>query len=106
MAEDYHIPVLLKQSVDALNICNGGVYVDTTFGGGGHSKEILKRIQGKGSLYGFDQDMEAYENFIHERDKYGDIDGCFHFVRSNFRFLKNFLKFYGVEQFYGILSYL
>ena len=104
MAEDYHIPVLLKQSVDALNICNGGVYVDTTFGGGGHSKEILKRIQGKGSLYGFDQDMEAYENFIHERDKYGDIDGCFHFVRSNFRFLKNFLKFYGVEQVDGILA--
>ena len=104
MAEDYHIPVLLKQSVDALNICNGGVYVDTTFGGGGHSKEILKRIQGKGLLYGFDQDMEAYENFIHERDKYGDIDGCFHFVRSNFRFLKNFLKFYGVEQVDGILA--
>ena len=68
MAEDYHIPVLLNQSVDALNVCNGGVYVDATFGGGGHSKEILRRIKGNGMLYGFDQDLEAYENFIHERD--------------------------------------
>ncbi len=104
MAEDYHIPVLMKQSVDALNICDHGVFVDTTFGGGGHSKEILRRLQGKGILYGFDQDLEAYENFIHERDIYGDIDSCFQFVRSNFRFLKNFLRYYGVQQVDGILA--
>ena len=104
MAENYHIPVLLNQSVDALNVCNGGVYVDATFGGGGHSKEILRRIKGNGMLYGFDQDLEAYENFIHERDIYGDIENSFQFVRSNFRFMGNFLKFYGVEKVDGILA--
>lgn len=104
MAEDYHIPVLLKQSVDALKLSNGGIYVDATFGGGGHSKEILNRIKGKAKLYGFDQDLEAYENFIHERNIYGNIDGVFQFVRSNFRFMRNFLKFYGVDKVDGILA--
>ena len=94
----YHVPVLLKESVDGLNIGNGGVFVDVTFGGGGHSREIMSRLDANGHLYSFDQDADAEKNaegFDAER---------FTFVRSNFRFLKNFLKYHGVEQIDGLLA--
>lgn len=102
----YHIPVLLNESIDGLNISAGGIYVDTTFGGGGHSREILNRIRSisdkdntqkvKGHLYSFDQDADAEKNILHNEN--------FTFVRSNFRYLKNFMRFYGVEQVDGILA--
>ncbi len=94
----YHVPVLLKESVDGLNIGNGGVFVDVTFGGGGHSREIMSRLDVNGHLYSFDQDADAEKNaegFGAER---------FTFVRSNFRFLKNFLRYHGVEQIDGLLA--
>ena len=94
----YHVPVLLKESVDGLNIGAGGCYVDVTFGGGGHSREILSRLDDKGHLYSFDQDADA------EKNAEGFDKGKFTFVRSNFRFLKNFLKYYGVEQIDGLLA--
>lgn len=93
---DYHIPALLKESIDGLNIQPNGTYVDVTFGGGGHSKEILSRLGDGGKLYGFDQDEEAYENVLH--------DDRFIFVRSNFRYLNNFLQYYQVEKVDGILA--
>ena len=92
------MPVLLKESVDGLNIGTGGCYVDVTFGGGGHSREILSRLDDKGHLYSFDQDADA------EKNAEGFDKGKFTFVRSNFRFLKNFLKYYGVEQIDGLLA--
>lgn len=94
----YHVPVLLKESVDGLNIGTGGCYVDVTFGGGGHSREILSRLDHQGHLYSFDQDADA------EKNAEGFDKGKFTFVRSNFRFLKNFLKYYGVEQIDGLLA--
>ncbi len=94
----YHVPVLLKESVDGLNIGKGGCFVDVTFGGGGHSREILSRMDGKGHLYGFDQDADA------ERNAEGMDEGRFTFVRSNFRFLRNFLRYYGEEQIDGLLA--
>lgn len=93
---DYHIPVLLKESIDGLNVKPNGVYVDVTFGGGGHSKEILSRLDKDGKLFGFDQDEEAYENALD--------DNRFVFVRSNFRYLSNFLQYYHVEKVDGILA--
>ena len=104
MAEDYHIPVLLKQSVDGLDIHEDGTYVDATFGGGGHAREILRRLNGKGRLFGFDQDVDAMENFLRTWKPEGEYDGNFQFVRGNFRFMKNFLKYYGVEKVDGILA--
>lgn len=96
MAEEiYHIPVLLQPSVDGLAINPNGVYVDVTFGGGGHSREILSRMTG-GLLLGFDQDRDALKNCPN--------DPRFVFVQSNFRFLKNFLRYHGVEQVDGILA--
>ncbi len=92
----YHTPALLQESVDGLNIHPDGVYVDVTFGGGGHSREILARLGPKGRLYAFDQDMQAYANRIEDKR--------FVFVRSNFRFLKNFLRYYGEEQIDGVLA--
>lgn len=92
----YHIPVLLKESVDGLDIRPGGIYVDVTFGGGGHSREILSRLGTKGHLYGFDQDLDAMENALKSKK--------FTFVRSNFRYLENFLRYYGEEQVDGILA--
>ncbi len=91
----YHVPVLLKESVDGLNIGKGGVFVDVTFGGGGHSREILSRLDG-GHLYSFDRDAEAEQNIVGSE--------AFTFVRSNFRFLKNFMRYYGVEQIDGLLA--
>lgn len=96
--ETYHVPVLLTESVDGLNIGDGGCFVDVTFGGGGHSREILSRLNGKGRLYSFDQDADA------ERNADGFDKSGFTFVRSNFRFLKNFMRFYGEEGIDGLLA--
>lgn len=94
----YHVPVLLQESVDGLNIGSGGIFVDVTFGGGGHSREILSRLDVNGHLYSFDQDADA------EKNADGFDEERFTFVRSNFRFLKNFLKYHGVEQIDGLLA--
>lgn len=96
-APTYHVPVLLKESVDALQIRPDGVYVDVTFGGGGHSREILSRLGGDGSLYSFDQDADAERNIP-------EGDGRFMFVRSNFRYLKNWMRYYGVTAVDGLLA--
>ena len=114
-AETYHVPVLLKESVDGLHIKPNGIYVDVTFGGGGHSREILSRLGADGHLFSFDQDADA-ENNIFEYS--GDAKDCsneqkgkrfvddsrFTFVRSNFRFLKNWMQYYGIEQIDGLLG--
>jgi len=92
----YHSPVLLRESVDGLEIKKGGVYVDVTFGGGGHSKEILKRLGAEGKLLAFDQDEDALENTID--------DTRFTLINENFRFMKQFLKFYGIRKVDGILA--
>lgn len=92
----YHIPVLLKETVDGLNINPNGVYVDVTFGGGGHSREILSRLSSKGHLYSFDQDEDAEQNIINDKR--------FTFVRSNFRYIKNWMRYYGIDQVDGILA--
>ncbi|MBO4840633.1 MAG: 16S rRNA (cytosine(1402)-N(4))-methyltransferase RsmH [Bacteroidaceae bacterium] len=99
--EVYHIPVLLKETVDGLNIKPDGTYIDLTFGGGGHSREILNRLGKDGHLYSFDQDLDAQKNALPLEEKYGKK---FTFVRSNFRFLKNWMQYYGVEQIDGILA--
>ena len=99
--EVYHIPVLLKETVDGLDIKPNGIYVDLTFGGGGHSKEILSRLGRDGHLYSFDQDLDAQKNAIPLEETYGNR---FTFVRSNFRFLKNWIQYYGVERVDGILA--
>lgn len=113
--EVYHVPVLLKESVDGLNIKPGGIYVDVTFGGGGHSREILSRIGTKGHLFSFDQDADAENNIFESEDN--DInntdtqkarrfvdDSRFTFVRSNFRYLKNWMQYYGIEHIDGLLA--
>lgn len=92
----YHNPVLLKESVDGLGVKADGVYVDVTFGGGGHSKEILKRLGAKGKLFAFDQDQDALRNKID--------DDRFTLIHENFRYLKRFLRFYGVKQVDGVLA--
>ncbi|WP_045802323.1 16S rRNA (cytosine(1402)-N(4))-methyltransferase RsmH [Flagellimonas lutaonensis] len=96
MTNPYHSPVLLNEAVDGLNIKENGVYVDVTFGGGGHSEEILRRIGKDGKLIAFDQDKEALANAID--------DPRFRLVNENFRFLKRFLKFYGILKVDGILA--
>ncbi len=96
MTMEYHNPVLLKETVDGLNIKADGVYVDVTFGGGGHSKEILKRLGENGKLFAFDQDQDALENTID--------DERFQLIHENFRYIKRFLRFYGVKQVDGILA--
>ena len=95
-AETYHVPVLLRESIDGLDIKPDGVYVDVTFGGGGHSREILQRLGKKGHLYSFDQDEDAEGNIPN--------DDRFTFVRSNFRYLRNWMRYYGVEQIDGLLA--
>jgi 16S rRNA (cytosine1402-N4)-methyltransferase len=95
-AETYHVPVLLRESIDGLDIKPDGVYVDVTLGGGGHSKEILQRLGKKGHLYSFDQDEDAEGNIPN--------DDRFTFVRSNFRYLRNWMRYYGVEQIDGLLA--
>lgn len=96
MTMEYHNPVLLKETVDGLNIDPSGVYVDVTFGGGGHSKEILKRLGEKGKLYAFDQDLDALKNTID--------DNRFTLIHENFRFVRRFLRFHGIKQVDGILA--
>ena len=114
-AETYHVPVLLKESVDGLHIKPNGIYVDVTFGGGGHSREILSRLGADGHLFSFDQDADAENNIFEDR---GDAKDCsneqkgkrfvddsrFTFIRSNFRFLKNWMQYYGIEQIDGLLG--
>ena len=96
METDYHNPVLLKETVDGLNIKPDGIYVDVTFGGGGHSKEILKRLGPNGKLFGFDQDEDALANTL--------LDDRFTLIPENFRYIKRFLRFYGVKSVDGILA--
>lgn len=92
----YHIPALLPEVIEGLDIRPGGVYVDATFGGGGHSRGILKELGADGRLLGFDQDMDALANAID--------DPRFTFVRSNFRYIPNFLRYYGIDKADGILA--
>jgi 16S rRNA (cytosine1402-N4)-methyltransferase len=92
----YHKPVLLQESVDGLNIRPDGIYVDTTFGGGGHSKEILKRLGKKGLLIGFDQDNDAQANIPNDKR--------FLFADNNFRFIRNYLRLFGIDKVDGILA--
>ena len=94
--ETYHVPVLLTESVDGLNIGDGGCFVDVTFGGGGHSREILSRLNGKGRLYSFDQDSDTKAN--------APEDSRFNYVESNFRFLRGALRLRGIEGVDGILA--
>lgn len=96
MGTNYHNPVLLKESVDGLNIIEDGIYVDVTFGGGGHSHEILKRLGPDGKLFAFDQDEDALKNNIE--------DVRFTLINENFRYIKQFLKFYGIRKVDGILA--
>lgn len=96
-AECYHVPVLLHESIDGLDIKPGGVYVDVTFGGGGHSREILRRLDPTARLFSFDQDTDA------ERNVPEGAEG-FTFVRSNFRYLKNWMRFYDVDHIDGLLA--
>lgn len=96
MKREYHEPVLLQESVDGLNIKSDGVYVDVTFGGGGHSNEILKRLGTEGLLVAFDQDEEALENALD--------DERFRLINENFRYIRQFLKFYGISEVDGILA--
>ncbi|QXP62963.1 16S rRNA (cytosine(1402)-N(4))-methyltransferase RsmH [Polaribacter sp. HaHaR_3_91] len=93
---NYHNPVLLQESVDALAIKEDGVYVDVTFGGGGHSREILKRLGANGRLFGFDQDPDALDNIID--------DERFTLIPENFRFISRFLRFHGVRKVDGVLA--
>jgi 16S rRNA (cytosine1402-N4)-methyltransferase len=93
---EYHNPVLLQASVDGLNIKPDGIYVDVTFGGGGHSKEILSRLGPNGKLFAFDQDQDALVNAL--------PDERFSLINENFRFIKRFLRFYGVKSVDGILA--
>lgn len=102
----YHIPVLLKESVDAMNIAEGGVFVDVTFGGGGHSREIFSRLDADGHLFSFDQDADAEMNAHVVREDGVTLagDGRWTFVRSNFRYLKNWMRYYGVDGVDAILA--
>ena len=94
--QPYHIPALLEETISLLNIQKSGIYIDATFGGGGHSKAILKALGKEGKLYSFDRDMDAYSNYIKD-------DARFTFVHGNFRHIKNFLRFHGEEKVDGIL---
>lgn len=92
----YHIPALLHETIEGLNIKPDGIYVDVTFGGGGHSREILKHLGEHGRLFGFDQDLDAINNSIDDKR--------FTFVRSNFKYLKNFLRYHNIDKVDGILG--
>ena len=120
MNEIYHIPAMLRETIQGLNVQPNGLYVDVTFGGGGHSRAILEELESGvacrdsefgsresrvGKLYSFDQDMDAYDNAM--RSYFGNLEsGCQHwqFVHSNFRYLRNFMDYYGVEQIDGLLG--
>ena len=92
----YHVPVLLNESIEGMNLQPNGIYVDVTFGGGGHSKEILRQGDDTIRLLSFDQDEDAEKNIVN--------DARFTFVRSNFRYLHNFLRYHGIEQVDSILA--
>ncbi len=94
--EKYHVPVLLMESIDGLAIQPGGIYADMTYGGGGHSREILRRLGRDGHVYGFDQDADAEKNIVG--------DDRFTFVRSNFRYVKQWMRYFGIEKLDGILA--
>ena len=94
--DQYHVAVLLKESVDGLEIQPDGVYVDVTFGGGGHSREILSRLGQKGRLYAFDQDSDSMSNI--------PADDRFTFVRSNFRYLRNWMRYYQIDKINGLIA--
>lgn len=96
-AETYHVPVLLNESIDGLALKPGGIYVDVTFGGGGHSREILSRLTGGARLFSFDQDADAENNIPADAE-------VFTFVRSNFRYLKNWMRYYGIDHIDGLLA--
>jgi len=96
MPESYHTPVLLSESIDGLSIRSGGVYVDVTFGGGGHSHEILRRMDSTCRLFAFDQDEDAFGNV--------PSDERLTFVRGNFRYLKNWMRYYGIDRLDGVLA--
>uniref|UniRef100_A0AB33JBQ4 Ribosomal RNA small subunit methyltransferase H n=1 Tax=Prevotella sp. GTC17260 TaxID=3236796 RepID=A0AB33JBQ4_9BACT len=106
----YHTPVLLHPSIDGLNIHAGGIYVDVTFGGGGHSREILAQLPQDAHLYSFDQDADAEQNIYQAENEDGTQETRFTdeprftFVRSNFRYLKNWMRYYGVEHIDGLLA--
>ena len=95
-AETYHVPVLLTESIDGLAIQPDGIYVDVTFGGGGHSREILRRLGPKGHLYSFDQDADAEKNIV--------ADDRFTFIRSNFRYIKQWMRYHSVDKIDGLLA--
>lgn len=95
-AGSYHVPALLMETVDGLNIKSNGIYVDATFGGGGHSREIMRRLGKDGRLLAFDQDMDAYTNKIE--------DNRFVFVHANFCYLQNFLHYHNIEEIDGLLA--
>ena len=102
-AETYHVPVLLNESIEGLNIHPNGVYVDVTFGGGGHSREILSRLKEGCSLYSFDQDADAELN-ISKMGLSNDQTDRFTFVRSNFKYLKNWMRYYNIDHIDGLLA--
>ena len=112
MNEIYHIPAMLRETIQGLNIQPDGLYVDVTFGGGGHSRAILEALrEGEnkgGKLYSFDQDLDAYRNAMEQSSKVPEFQ-CFNeqkwqFVHGNFRYLRNFMDYYGVEQIDGLLG--
>ena len=102
-AETYHIPVLLNESIEGLNLHANGTYADVTFGGGGHSREILSRLEAGSHLYSFDQDADAEQNIGKMGLSDEQVDR-FTFVRSNFRYLKNWMRYYGIEHLDGLLA--
>ena len=101
-AGTYHVPVMLEESIEGLHISPDGIYADVTFGGGGHSRAILSHLSPQGHLYGFDQDQDAEVNAF-AADGLGN-DRRFTFVRSNFRYLSNWMRYYGVAQLDGLLA--
>lgn len=94
--DTYHVPVLLDESISGLNLHPDGVYIDVTFGGGGHSREILRRLPQGSRLFSFDQDADAERNIVD--------DDRFTFVRSNFRYLKNWMRYYEIDHIDGLLA--
>ena len=96
MNEIYHIPAMLRETIHGLNVQPNGLYVDVTFGGGGHSRAILQQLSEQGKLYSFDQDLDTLQNVMHQDN--------WQFVHSNFRYLRNFMDYYGVEQIDGLLG--
>ncbi len=96
MNEIYHIPAMLRETIQGLNIQPDGLYVDVTFGGGGHSRAILQQLSEQGKLYSFDQDVDTLQNAMHQDN--------WQFVHGNFRYLRNFMDYYGVEQIDGLLA--